>query len=357
MQKVKYFQERQRSTGPVYVVNPPAYVKQLTGAEYQQFTDKEQAIAAALRVSQQFQDARRGKSGKVYADDALVEGLIQHYLTTIEFADLKPNSKRVYRMAFRTAIHFRVGNSNKPFGQIYAKNVTALMVDDFYQQLSVDQTLHCANYTTRVLRRVWNVGLRHSKVLSNPFVQKRMKSTPSRDVVWERDEVKLAIHTADSMGMYNLGTMMMMCYHLCQRPGDMRQLLWSNYDGETFRFKQEKTGTDMELDASPDLAARLTTYKSQNPEDLIVPNDSTGRGHNRSSYNTNLSRIRDKCGLSSNLKMADLRRTGATEMAESNCTEDELRAVTGHKSRGMLETYVRPTRRMARSGINKRFAT
>jgi len=53
--------------------------------------------------------------------------------------------------------------------------------------------------------------------------------------------------------------------------------------------------------------------------------------------------------------MADLRRTGATEMAESGCTEDQLRAVTGHKSRVILETYVRPTRRMARAGMNKRF--
>jgi len=42
-------------------------------------------------------------------------------------------------------------------------------------------------------------------------------------------------------------------------------------------------------------------------------------------------------------------------MAEAGCTEDELRSVTGHQSRDVLSIYVRPTRKLAAAGINKRF--
>lgn len=38
--------------------------------------------------------------------------------------------------------------------------------------------------------------------------------------------------------------------------------------------------------------------------------------------------------------MRDLGRTGATEMAEAGCTEDELRSVKGHQSRDVLSMYV-----------------
>ena len=35
--------------------------------------------------------------------------------------------------------------------------------------------------------------------------------------------------------------------------------------------------------------------------------------------------------------------------------QDELRSVTGHQSRDVLSIYVRPTDKLAATGINKRF--
>ena len=54
-----------------------------------------------------------------------------------------------------------------------------------------------------------------------------------------------------------MGTLAMLCYDLCQRPGDMRQLTWEQFDGESFDFYQEKTGVKIEIDASPRLVKRL----------------------------------------------------------------------------------------------------
>ncbi len=64
----------------------------------------------------------------------------------------------------------------------------------------------------------------------------------------------------------------------------------------------------------------------------------------------------EAASLPSNLQMRDLRRTGATEMAEAGATNAEMRSVTGHKTMDVLSIYVRTTQAQASSAVNKRFA-
>jgi hypothetical protein len=64
--------------------------------------------------------------------------------------------------------------------------------------------------------------------------------------------------------------------------------------------------------------------------------------------------IREHAGLPKNHWVADMRRTGATELAEMGATEDELRAVTGHKTRQILNTYVQLGGGIAQRGMEKR---
>jgi integrase len=134
----------------------------------------------------------------------------------------------------------------------------------------------------------------------------------------------------------------------------MRQLRWDNYKGGLFKYTQEKTGTDMEVPASPRLIERLESIT--NRQDEIAICETTANPYSKDLLVKYFARIRLRSGLPKELQLRDLRRTGATEMAESGCTEDELRAVTGHQSREILATYVRPTTRLATSAVNKRFA-
>jgi hypothetical protein len=353
--KIKYFQERERAGGNIYVVNPPKYVKTATGAEYKQFSDKSEAVAYALRVADQFQSFKRGEQGKVHVDDTVVEGLINHYRTTDEYLELKPNSKTHYGLMFKTTLNTRIGTANQMFGQVAVKSVNTAMVDAFYKQIKADISHHRANSCVKVLKRVYNIGLRHGKVNSNPWQMLSMKATADRKVRWERGEVTSAIAACDRMGLHDLGTMIVMCYHLCQRPGDIRQMKWSNFDGEAFLFTQEKTSFELEVVASPLILERLARKANGHRDDFILYNDENGLPHDRFSYAKQLRRVRIEAGIRTELQMSDLRRTGATEMGESNCTEDELAAVTGHQSRAILKTYVRPTRKMAQNAISKRF--
>ena len=105
------------------------------------------------------------------------------------------------------------------------------------------------------------------------------------------------------------------------------------------------------------LAQRRTNHlrtSNGNPSDPIVVYENTGRPYSERLYRKKAELIREAVGLSAELKVMFLRHTGATEMGEADCTEDEIRFVTGHKSRQVLNLYVRPTRKMAVSAQSKR---
>lgn len=59
--------------------------------------------------------------------------------------------------------------------------------------------------------------------------------------------------------------------------------------------------------------------------------------------------------LPDKLKMKFLRHSGATVLGENGATEDQISAVTGHKSRTMLNIYVKKTKRLASSAQQLRF--
>jgi integrase len=103
------------------------------------------------------------------------------------------------------------------------------------------------------------------------------------------------------------------------------------------------------------LQERLDAHKTD-PDGPIIVCETTGKAYDRNLYVKYFARIRRAAGLPKELQIRDLRRTGATEMAEAGCTEDELRSVTGHQSRDVLSIYVRPTTKLAAAGINKRFS-
>jgi integrase len=204
------------------------------------------------------------------------------------------------------------------------------------------------------MRKIWYVGKRHGKVAFNPFERMGLKGLENRIVLWEPAQVEKLIETADKHGAGSIGTLALLCYDLCQRPSDMRKLRWSDLRDGVIRFNQEKTGIKVEIPASERLQARLAGLDQTT--DTIIICEATQRPYDRRLYGKWFQRIRQLAELPEHLQLRDLRRTGATEMAESDCTEDELRSVTGHQSRDVLGIYVRPTVKLAAAGINKRFA-
>jgi integrase len=357
MSKVKYVEQRRRSDGtPYWVYNPPGALKALIGnATFVTFDDRRDAEDHAKHVNALYEDAKARDAQKIYIDAGTVRGLVATYKKTNAWTALRPNSKTTYTMLFEKALDVRLGNANVSIGEMHHSNFKAMHAEALYHFLKESVSEHRANHTMKVLRRVWNVAEKKGFVRGNPFAQMGLRGLPDRIVLWEPEQVMTFIKTADEAGYWSIGTLALLCYDLCQRPGDMKHLKWSNFDGHTFDFVQEKTRERVTIPASPRLLDRLHGINGV-PSETILKYEATGKPYARYDYYKLASRIRNLAGLPSHLQLRDLRRTGATEMAEAGVTEDELRSVTGHKSRGILNAYVRPTKKLAAHGMNKRFA-
>lgn len=353
--KVKYLERRERAGKRViWVINPPKSVKDaIPGAGYEQFSTRAEAVERAIQVADAFQDYKKGLKTTVHIPQDTVEGLFSFFKTTNHYIKLKDNSKKFYQLMMRQASQVQLKGATIPFGEVKCRNVDPTQADKLYAYFREHYSHHKANSVMKVLRRVWFIGLRHGKVQFNPFQKMGIEGVDDRTVLWTPENVIKFLETADKLGIPSIGTLALLCYDLCQRPGDMRQLTWDSYNNGCFEFAQEKTGTIMSIPASPRLIERLERHAGN--KEFIVECETTGTAYDRRLYNKYAARVKAVAKLPSLLQLRDLRRTGATEMAEAGCTEDELRSVTGHQSRDVLSIYVRPTTRLAAAGINKRF--
>jgi len=320
----KYMQKVKLKGGTKWVINPSRAVRKALDVGYEPYDTYHEARDRSVELEKAFEDYKRSQrvTKKMHIEEDTVDALWQFYTSRDAYQKLSANSRRTYSFLYRTASDMRVGKSNIPFGRMLVKNVTVKTADDLFLVLKHNKSLHRANSVVKVLRRIWFVGRRG--VLSD-------------------------------LGFSSVGTLALLCYDLCQRPGDMRQLLWSNFTGDLFSFTQEKTGQEMNLELSPRLSERFSDIQRGDDDEFIVTYEATGRPYDMRMYAKIAQHVRTVAKLDPNLQIRDLRRSGATTMGEAGCTEDEIAAVTGHTSRQMLEIYVNPTRKTAARGMQKRW--
>lgn len=351
----KFVEHRKDTQGRTYwAFNPKKYVRDALDVGYERFRTREEANDHSERIIRQYESFKALKERQIRTEEDTVAGLIQFYKSTYEWTKLTANSQKLYDFMIRTACDMRIGSANITFDRMLSKNVTPTHADKMQAQIATEYSPHRSVHTVKVMRKIWFVGKRHGKVQFNPFERMGLRGIPNRIVLWTPEQVEKLIETADAMGMSSIGTLALLCYDLCQRPSDMRMLKWDNVRDGVVTFTQQKTSTGVEIPASERLQDRLGTLPTRTGE--LVVCEATQQPYDRRLYNKWFVRVRDAAGLSSDLQLRDLRRTGATEMAEAGCTEDELRSVTGHQSRDVLSIYVRPTVKLAASGINRRFA-
>lgn len=355
--KVKYLKQiKLRDGTEKWAFNPPAYIKERLEVGFEQYDAKIDAVHRCMEIDALHKDYLRDQTEVVRVNSSTVLGMLGFYKSTQAWSRLSVNSKRTYNQLINGITKVRLGSGTTSFVDMMAANVRKDHVQKLYAQLCDDVSPHRARHTIKFLKRVWNVCEQNDKLRGNPFKIIQLDTDPVCDVVWSERQVDRFVQGADELGFWSLGTMAMLCYDLCQRPGDMRQLKWDNFDGETFTFVQEKTKTPIIVDASPRLISRIVPrHNMAGPDDTIILYEKTGRPYDNRKYNEIASQIRKHVMLPDRLKMKFLRHSGATELAEHGATEDQIAAVTGHKSRQMLNIYVKKTKKLASSAQSLRF--
>lgn len=262
------------------------------------------------------------------------------------WAKLKPGSQQVYRTLLRQGVTL-LGED------IDASTVRAEEADSLYDRLESQYGTHKAVSVCVVLRKVWNELVRYEQVSTNPFTHMGLGSVSDRKVIWTKDQIDRFCKASVQYGLPSLGLLLTFCYTFGQRPGDMRQLRWNQYDGEYLYYIQQKTGKQMVSSVPESLREVIDSLDKVGP--FIISREDTEQPYTEDDYLWHYKNILKLAGLPNNLQLRDARKTAITEMGELGATDSELQALGGHDTRQTLNTYQKTTKKLADNVSRMRF--
>lgn len=273
-----------------------------------------------------------------------VEGLILAYKVYGGYRDLALKSQKdydYYLMSMRTS----------PYGKKPIECFTPLILQSLYNDLKKTNGVASANQLFSIMRVVYTFAQSKEWIQINPFKIVSLDTLPSRDVTWTREQVQRLIDGAleDKKDFVAKGVALM--YDTGQRPGDILKLTFDKVKrdkhGWYLDFYQEKTGTRV-MPSVSEYCAELVGFGSNVASDTRLVGGSYGLAVFRATFKL----ISQRVGLSPNLQLRDLRRTAICESGAAS--DDQMKAMSGHKTRAMLDTYSPSTRLKAHEAFKVR---
>lgn len=149
---------------------------------------------------------------------------------------------------------------------------------------------------------------------------------------------------ARAANLLSLAVAALLSYDLVQRPVDMRRLTWGQlYAGTLVQSKGKQRAYFL---LSPELERALEALQRQNgvvlPRDndqLVVLYENTGQPYEPRNFRKKAAVVRKAARLPDQLKMGDLRRSGATALTVAGATDSEARFVTGHATPAVFQKH------------------
>lgn len=126
-----------------------------------------------------------------------------------------------------------------------------------------------------------------------------------------------------------------LCLGTGQRIGDVLRMTWDDIEDGGINLVQEKTGVELWVPFTPDLAAYLDALPRGARTTII-----TRRDGGKMSYRWMLN-LFDQAKQSADVDrhMHGLRKNATVELIEAGCSEEEIRSITGHQTSEMIRLY------------------
>lgn len=137
-----------------------------------------------------------------------------------------------------------------------------------------------------------------------------------------------------------------------QRPGDWVDFCWGDFDGENLSLRQNKTNKALKLPCTSELkTVLLEAKKAVTAEDCDrtpILQIGSGRAMSYRYMAQIMLAARKRMGLESFDQHA-LRYRGIQELAWSGCTDEEIKAFSGHTTDAMVRKYAGEARQVMRA--------
>jgi len=358
----RYLQEQKYGNGMVfYRYNPTA---RYIDAGIVTRTNLGSDLSIAKKKANEFNkliDAFLQQQSEVVSvqNNPTVQGLADEYLLSSDFNMLADKSKQDYQYFIKNMLSTIV--ESKHLSRTYLKNMNGAKAKKSYE-VWLNRGISMANHICSVSRKMYSYGMEMGYVQSNPFSTFKCRTPKSRKTLWTRDQVKQFLDYAyTNFKTRNLGLIVQMAYEWCQRIGDMRLLKFEyiDFDKGILHLEQSKRRATVHLPISKDLLAMLVQQKEDYGfQEYVAPMPKAIRGAYKPYSLHGISKLgrvaMSSAGLPNELRLADLRRTGTTEMVEAGVSMGQIMSVTGHANPNSVMPYMKNTYLSAKKALTTR---
>jgi len=284
-----------------------------------------------------------------------VQQLVDKYYTSNDFSMLRDRTKKDYQ--------YFLGVMCDSFGDVNFDKLSSKQAKHAYEEWVV-RGISFANHICTVSSIVYRYAIDMEYAQINPFASVRRKTPPQRKVVWTEDDVRIFLDTAYGEFQWrSIGLIVHMAYDWCQRLGDMRLLTWDNFDLDERKLylEQSKRRAEVTLPIEDDLLEMLVQQEQDfGFQQYVVPRTTPVGGEYHPYSMERLSKagrsVMREAGLSEELRLMDLRRTGTTQMVEAGVSMGQIMSVTGHSNPQSVKPYMKNTFASANNALTTRKA-
>ncbi len=285
--------------------------------------------------------------------------IADEYYLSHDYKNLRQETKTHYEYCLNSALATPV--EGVVIGEVDCTKLSTKQAKLAYD-LWCDRGISTANHIMSMARILYNYALRMEHCFVNPFTVVRKRATKPRKVVWSREDVTKLLDAAYSdFSTRNIGLIAHMAYEWCQRVGDMRLLTWDALDFEQKRviILQSKRDAQVELPIDDNLYDMLVQQERDfGFQPYVAPRPVSYRGvyepYTMYKLPLHARKLMDDAGLSKELRLSDLRRTGVTEMVDAEVGIGQIMSVTGHADPQSVKPYLKNTYVSANNALTAR---
>lgn len=260
--------------------------------------------------------------------DRIVPGtfndLIARYYRSPEFLDPGARTQVVYRGV--------IERWRPKYGNAKVRDLQARHIADMMAEMLPHRT--AANMLRKRLRALMDFAIRQGMAQSNPVAATKPYRIESEGFhTWSEDEI------AQYQDRHPIGTKARLALDLMlwtgQRGGDARIMGPAHVSNSRIRITQEKTGATVSLPILAPLAASILAVKSGALVYLISEH---GKPYSRKGFGNKFRQWCDEAGLPQ-CSAHGLRKAAARRFAEAGCSNQQIKAWTGHTTDSEVSRY------------------
>lgn len=291
------------------------------------------AYSAALNQATMIEvGAKRTRHGTISA-------VITTFYMSSEFASWAPETRRTRRNILE---RLREAHGEKMVAHLARAHVESMVA-------AKAATPAAARNFKKTLQGLMQFAISQGLRKDNPVVGVKTPKIRSQGfATWTEDDIA-AFEKAHPVGTRARLAFALLLF-TAQRRGDVVRMGRQHVRNSTLAVRQQKTGTSLEIPIHSELHTVLAATKSDHLTFLVTEQ---GKSFTPAGFGNRFREWCNQAGLPIGLSAHGLRKAACRRLAEAGCSANEIMSISGHRSLGEAEKYVRSADqlRLAQSAI------